>query len=133
MTGSHSEDVPAGPEHVVGEAVFYSKSMQDAVVTRVWKDKPSMKRAVDMVFRDASQVSVDYKAMCADEVEMIDQHAWYEICWYEHDRMRQIVPQADLDGKSGPGCPREMVTEEQTACYLPKPSEWHEFAADYEA
>ena len=114
---SFKQHMPAGPDHVVGEVVFYSKSLQDAVVTRVWKDTPTMKEAVDPVFRDASQVSVDYRAMCADDrphmkrtVEIVDQHAWYEICWYEHERMRQIVPQVDLKGKSGPGCPREMAT-----------------------
>jgi hypothetical protein len=43
--------------------------------------------------------------------------------------MRQIMPQGMLKSYRDPGMPRQMVTE--NSCWLPKPSEWHKFAADY--
>ena len=125
------------PDYVVGEKVFYTNACEHVCVKRVWIDKAAMDKDVQPVFRDASQIAVEYLQAASSDgnrdkinVEHYNHNAWYEVIWTAHDKFRQIVPQSYLKSQRGPREPRPMVTEEHSFG-LPKPSRWHEFAADY--
>jgi len=127
------------PDYVVGEKVFYTNACEHVCVKRVWIDKAAMDKDVQPVFRDASQIAVEYLQAASSDgnrdkinVEHYNHNAWYEVIWTAHDKFRQIVPQSYLSSNRDPWRPRPMVTEEQSFG-LPKPSEWHEFAADYDS
>ena len=129
-------------DYVVGEKVFYRNACARVVVTRVWINKEAMDKDVQPVFRDASQIAVEYhQEVAASEennrakhsVKHHNHHAWYEVIWNDLDKMRQIVPQGYLSSNRDPRQPREMVTDDKPSYGLPRPCEWHKYAADYDS
>ena len=96
-------ELAAQPGFRVGEQAFYVDRVVHVRVERVWSDKVAMDEDVQRVFRDASQICCEYTMRQGSDdvasnalVEQWDTHAWYEVIWYEYDKMRQIVPQAML-------------------------------------
>ena len=132
-------DESATLRFVVGENAWCTLSsvMTFVCVKRTWVNKAAMDHDVQSVFRDASQICVEY-FLCAaldDEesktwIDKCDKNAWYEIIWYDYARCRLIVPQEVLDKRSAPHEPRMMVTEENPG-FMPPPSEWHTFESGY--
>ena len=131
------------PDFVVGEKVFcrLGSVCAHVCVKRVWIDKAAMDKDVQPVFRDASQICAEYLGQVAaseednrakHNVKSCNKHAWYEIIWYAHERMRVILPQTYLQSNRGPREPRPMVTDADSGG-LPKPSEWHKFEAGYDS
>ena len=141
IDGSDEEDRAAAtaPDYVVGEQVFYPDACARVVVKRVWTNKEAVDKDVQHVFRDASQIALEYHEevnACEENnqakinVKHYDRHAWYEVIWTDFDKFRQIVPQSFLKTMRDSWRSRPMVTEENSRG-LPEPSRWHEFAADY--
>jgi hypothetical protein len=127
------------PDYVVGEQVFYDNACARVVVKRVWINKEAMDKDVQHVFHDASQIALEYNQAASSDgnrdkinVKHYNHNAWYEVIWNDLDKFRQIVPQSFLKTMRGPREPRPMVTEENSLG-MPKPSRWHEFAADYDS
>ena len=127
------------PDYVVGEQVFYRNACERVCVTRVWINKEAMDKDVQPVLRDASQIAVEYLLAASSDgnrdkinVKHYKHNAWYEVIWTAYEKFRAIVPQSFLQTMRDPHRPRPMVTEEHPLG-LPKPSRWHEFAADYDS